>query len=974
MNVEFQGKLGGINHSTDNLNTAKGLKDTQRIASEAFGYTLDISGKDRDIAAFGKEELTSFEEIAERASLKNISLERNAMAVMSNSMSDEDFAKLQKEGFSVSSMNVEEAVTSLDKIKATLAESGVVIEGFTDTLSRSELEKITGNVARANEISEAFSAENVPLTKENISEVMKNLDTAKELSEPTDLEKQYMINNSLEPTVNNFYTAQFSSGKESAKTFRSYFLDASGYMGMRDKAADFEALKPQVEKIIEESGLDKSDDAMKAAEWLLSKDLPITGENIKLFEKINDITFPLTDENVIKASSAALSDGIEIKNADLTKTESFISMAHKVKEDTLRELNEIEKSIKSEAANNTLSKEEIKDLRVLEETRLRMTTEANLQLLRKGITIDTKNLEKLVDDLKEAEREFYAPLLMENGEKYDADTFTTEDKNDLTAKIDLYKSTEAVIRDLYKAPVEAVAKALNSENDFTLNSVSKESDVLKSQYEKANKSYETLMTVPRADLGDSIRKAFRNVDDILEELDLRVNEINEKAVRSLGYAGMEITEENIEAVSKANTAVENVISNMTPAKVLKMIRNSENPLDDNIYELAEKLSSDEEKDTQKYSEFLYKLDRKGQITDDEKSAFIGMFRLFRKIEKSDGKLVGNVLSSNDELTLNNLLKASRSNRAVGQDVKIDDSFGALQKLVTYGESITDQILKGFSTEKALEEAYIKEQVSNIREAMNVDENVMRAFEGEELLDIPEMTADNLLALDSLMNSRGTAFEKLMNRNEERFEKLREKAIKLQDNFTEEAAKDAYEEFVDAADESLKEDEEKCENYIDLKELGLLRKELSIASKLTRENSYEVPVEIDGEWTSINLKIITGGNEKGKVTATFENDTYGQVMAEFQVSNGRANALFVTKWNEDINALKSKEEDLKAALEKQGITLDNSYYTATKTININSVYAENNSEVSNGNVSTKTLYNVAKAFMEVITGGKNENKF
>lgn len=965
MNVEFQGKIAGMNHGTDNLNTAKGQKEVQRIAGEAFGYTLDISGKDRDITAFGKEELASFEDIAERASLKNVSLERNAMAVMSNSMSDEDFARLQKEGFSVSSMNVEESVTSLDKIKATLAESGVVIEGFTDTLSRDELEKITGSAAVASQISDSFLKENVPVTKENISEVMKNIDISKELSTPSDLEKQYMIKNDLEPTVNNFYTSQYSSGKESSKSFKSYFLDASGYMGMRDGSADFELLKPQVEKIIEEAGMEITDDNMKAAEWLLSKDVPITGENISLLKKIDDVQFPITNDNIIKSAAAALADGIEIKNADLTKTESLVSMAHKVKEKALEEIDEIEKSVKSNSIDNDFSQDEIKELRILEETRLRMTTEANLQLLRKGITIDTKNLEKLVEDLKEAEREFYAPLLIENGEKYDADKFSVEEKNNLTTKIDLYKYTETVVKELRQAPVETVARLVNSDNDFTLDAISKESDALKAQYEKANKSYETLMTAPRKDLGDSIKKAFRNVDDLLEELDLRVNEINEKAVRSLGYAGMEINEENIDAVSKANTAVENVLNSLTPAKVLKMIRNSENPLDDNIYELSEKLSSDEEKDTKKYSEFLYKLDKAGQITEDEKSAFIGMYRLIKKIEKSDGKLVGNVLNSGDELTLNNLLKASRSNRAVGQDVKIDENFGALQKLVTYGESITDQILKGFSTNKTVEDAYIKEQVSYIREAMNVEENVMRALQGEELLDIPEMTADNIIALNSLMNSRGSAFEKLMNKNEERFEKLKEKAEKLHENFTEESANESYDEFIKSAEDSLKNDEEKCENYIDLKELNLIRKELAVASKMTRESSYEIPVEIDGEWTSINLKIIKGGNEKGKVTATFENEKYGKVQGEFQVSNNKASAFFVTKWNEDIEKLKKKEEEFKAALEKVGVTLESSYYTSSKTVNINSVYAENNNDGFDGNVSTKTLYKVAKAFMEVL---------
>ena len=37
---------------------------------------------------------------------------------------------------------------------------------------------------------------------------------------------------------------------------------------------------------------------------------------------------------------------------------------------------------------------------------------------------------------------------------------------------------------------------------------------MKSALEKAGVQYETLMTAPRTDMGDSIQKAFRNVDDI----------------------------------------------------------------------------------------------------------------------------------------------------------------------------------------------------------------------------------------------------------------------------------------------------------------------------------------------------------------------------------------------------------------------------------------------------------------------------
>ena len=42
-----------------------------------------------------------------------------------------------------------------------------------------------------------------------------------------------------------------------------------------------------------------------------------------------------------------------------------------------------------------------------------------------------------------------------------------------------------------------------------------------------------------------------------------------------------------------------------------------------------------EESAKKYSQFLVDLEHKGEITEDEKSAYIGMYRLFKLIEKHD---------------------------------------------------------------------------------------------------------------------------------------------------------------------------------------------------------------------------------------------------------------------------------------------------------------------------------------------------
>ena len=85
------------------------------------------------------------------------------------------------------------------------------------------------------------------------------------------------------------------------------------------------------------------------------------------------------------------------------------------------------------------------------------------------------------------------------------------------------------------------------------------------------------MTAPRRDLGDSIRKAFSNVDDILTDMSLDKTLENQRAVRILAYNRMEITAENIERVKEADKQVTAVIEKLTPKNVLQMIRDGLQP-------------------------------------------------------------------------------------------------------------------------------------------------------------------------------------------------------------------------------------------------------------------------------------------------------------------------------------------------------------------------------------------------------------
>ena len=900
-----------------------------RIDQNAFLVTKS------EPSTYSVEGLKSFDEIKAKASMKNVSLDNNAFAVMATSMSADDVAKMADEGFSPSEMTDSETVTVLDKIKATLVKSGVNIDGFTDDLSKEEIEQIAGSSAYASAIEAALKEAALPATLENVTEISEALNVSGELTIPSDDAKKYMINNCPEPTVNNFYIANHSSSADTSANRASYYMDETGYVGKNPTDADIESLSPQIEKIISDAGLSVNEQTINEAKWLINKDIPLTKENLTNLENLESVSFPLNTETVALSAASALAEGKNAKDGLLSDPESIHIKAAKFVE--------------------SLNFDDVAKRRILEETRLILTLEASVSLLKKGINLDTKDLEKLVDDLKQAEKESYAPFLMENDEvdikKYD---------DELTLKLDVFKQTVIAIEHVKTAPLSVVGDVAFSEKTPTLNEVAELSNKAKSEFSKAERSYETMMTMPRYDMGDSIKKAFRNVDDILEDLEIEATRLNEKAVRILGYSGMEITEANIEKAVKAEVAVENVITHMTPARTLKMIRDGFNPLDTDIYELSnELLSEDEDTGNTKYTEFLYKLEKSSEITESEKSAFIGLYRLFRKIEKSDGKLVGDVIKADEKLTLSNIISASRSDRQVGTDIKIDDSFGALEKLITHGESITDQILQGFKT-KELNKQYAKEEANEIRNIITKEEAIVRALENA---DSPKSPI-NMAAANMLLNSRGTIFKGLLKGLDEEEKDVFDKEIsELADSFDDEdSVKNAINSFTEKTQEIIKNKAQIADKYIDVKSLKLLNKQLSIINKMADSRTYEVPVIINGSYTSINLKIVNDTENAGKVKAYFETEETGKVSAEFELRDGKVSGIITTENSFFEGVIKEREDSFKEEFKGAGVEISSMYYVNKRGISVKGNYTDEN-DVSTP--ATKQLYSVAKAIIKAV---------
>lgn len=1019
-------------------------------------FAWDASGMAADNTAYG-DRGKSMEDIMLDAGQMDVAAQRNYMAVMSNTMSDEDLAKLQEEGHHPGSTEIGTVVTILDEIKAALVKGGKNIAGYTDDLDVETLTEITGSTAMAEEIVKQFASYDIPVTKENVEDVLQMYATASKLSQPGEGTVKYMVQNHMEPTVDNVYKAQYSAAMDANKQGRGYYQDSAGYYAKKAEDYNWQQLRPQMEKVIENAGLEVSEETLADAKWLLEKGMPLTEEGLNTLYELRNMEMPgsieeqVFMEKMVASAAAAIADGKNAGAANLADGRTAAEKAAAYMEDVnsisdeavdmvagegkrlnLRNLKaaQIQISLNISVKSYSVS---LGGRRLMEEVRLQMTVEANIHLIKSGFSVDTAELEQLVESLKAAQKQAEEAMFGKTGWK-ETESASGVFKNTMAAVKGLGGMPAALVGKFAfqgRAQLEVRTSASYSESSgsFTLETAYREGVVLQAAYEKAGESYETLMTAPRADLGDSIKKAFRNVDDILKDMRLETSDYNRRAVRILGYNRMEISSENIEAVKTADTTIRRVLDKMTPAAVMQMIREGKNPLSMDMQELETYLDDRERsprEEIEKYSEYLYKLERNHAVTEQERDAYIGIYRLFRQLEKTDGAAIGTLINQGAEPTVRNLLSAMRSNKKHGMDMKVDDGFGGVTSSYT-GKSISEQIESGYykklasdifdyldggkmnvvpsggdigleemaealrnaEPDKGADQEYIREQAGEIRKAMTAEDTVIK-----ELLSFGQpVTADHLMAAGLLMKERGKAAGRFYELAEETGKKaeLDEAVRDVYESMTDgEPMKEAYERLSRTYADILEKAAYGQDNIgkIDLKEIGSLYKQIGLSAGMAREESYEVPVRIGGEMTSINLKIIHGREENGKVMLSMETAAYGKAAAQFSISVSRSGEYhlsgYVSCGNRDgLEKLEKMGEELKKALEQSDIktiSLSFVYNSGLDLSSISKAAAQAREEAAGGDgkqgISTKKLYDAAKIFIGYIQKGEgisDENK-
>ncbi|MDE6529357.1 MAG: hypothetical protein K2K96_01125 [Lachnospiraceae bacterium] len=1097
-----QGVHGGHVHGSHNGAAHETGGSVHKAGSR--GYSVDFSGGMPGNQAYDKQGKT-MEDVMAEAAATDVSLQKDYMTVMSNSMSDEDFAKLSEEGYDPGVMEPEEAVTILDTIKAELAESGNVIAGYNDDIDIETLKKITGSEVRAQEILDAFHQYDIPVTEKNVQDAQAAMEMAEQVTKQLqsgtkeDMEgvKKYLLENHLSPVLENLYLAVYSGSHDADVQGRGYFAETTGgYYGRKADQVDVSALQASMEKVIKEAGYEVTEETLQDAAWMVETGLPLTAESFAELYHINqaingimqdggtaNVTDVLGQEPLLEKAVRMEQEAAAITDAAVDKVVADgdrLDLAHltaaqeKIESEAGRntESDAMQREAQGEAAGQVdVSDRSIYARRQMEEVRLYMSVQVNYRLLKQGISIDTTELSTLVENLKAAEQEIQRILFGRPGEGSDTGSGTMNTGDVVMTSIKemsaLFQETISKVRAIPGMPASILGELLQENKtafsqSVTVEMVYETGAARQSAYAAMEERYEPLMTAPMAEYGDSIEKAFRNVDDILQEMNLETTEGNRRAVRILGYNGMEISEENIHAVKETYAMVSRVIDKMTPAATLDLIREGVNPLTISMEELENHLADRDggsQEEMEKYSRYLYRLEQRNEITPEEKESYIGIYRLLHQVEKRDGAAIGSLLNQGAEINFKNLLTAVRNHKRGRMDYQVDDDFGALKEEITgeggYRNSITmaietayreqgmtedgsdsngrnamsqeenDRIsyyqklagdIKAGLTPEAVSEvfdagdislealydkqqemektdqAYLKEQAAEIRMAAEVSDQAVSMLLS---YDIPA-TLDNLAAADGLLSDRGGMAGQVKKQaayldgqredsvseisSDEASETadgssytatgsigdLLDDAISsLQEHFTDSvSAKEAYEHLADRMEEILTVSAEQQTDRIDVKEINLAWKQVSVARNLAREECYEIPMEIGGRMTSVNVRLCHSSSTENHVTITMETENFGKVSALFE--GDTMSGYIVCDRSDGLAALKQQENAFQEEMQAKDLPISEIKFIQSDRVDINN-FAVRADDINRTGMSSENLYQTAKTFMKVFLG-------
>lgn len=816
----------------------------------------------------------------------------------------------------------------------------------------------------------------------------------------------YLLKNKMPLNQENLYKAHYS-GQQSKQT-----SDTTEEAWQSQAAQAWnelpQTLQTQLQHIMEQAGIPVNDQSKGGAAMMLTNDIPVTTDSMRAYMDMQaQVGTPIDKLPTAEMEQARTEQDIKLKAEKLQQAVESLTETDVI--ETVREgkpltiaamladQNRSQSDSQPGAETTPQSLREVTALRQLEELRLTMTQQAAVRMLKQDINIDTRDLSQVVAKLRNVEAQMTRELFARNGVDATEENVAlyTELQQDLqtigTAPVVrlgyLFDAEQgnALQRVSVRGLADLVAEdgsqrtEAQTENPATAGSAAQADEIVSdtirrpANFAAMEREYDALGTAPRADMGDSIRKAFANVDALLQEMQLPADAEHTRAVRILGYNSIAITEENLQQVIQYDREVNDLLAACQPNAVLSMIRDGINPLDLSVEELNQTLREKHYqagvKETEDFATFLRDVERRGEISEEERSGYIGMYRVLKNLEKSGDREAGYLFANGSRLTVRNLITAMRSRKAAGMDVSVDDAFGMLTELQTRGTKMDAQIEAAFlNDEKWSAQGNDGNNVQDIEMAENAEdaanpwqeiEEDDALAEAEELLQAQglEESAVNVQAANVILHGTDAV------ESADIYSLLAQvmKNLHFEDHTTEDAVDtetEAMAKSLAGADielpfepesllEQLGQGGDLSLTYADLQQqlveqmytqaqlggtsmdfqnLKLVHAGFRILGTMAKRQQYQLPVATETGTKLVNLTLQTDASQRGTIEIQLPSARFGKLSATLHVDEeGTWEGVIVADTSDGNTALQAQAEVFDALL------ADSSYADAKITL-------------------------------------------
>lgn len=852
---------------------------------------------------------------------------------------------IKQEGYSLSANDVEKIETVIDQIQVKLA---AYCDSYQPPVSADseQAAEILGNSALAGNVADKLKQYDIPVTEDNVREVEEAALMAQEITAPSRSQAVHMAANGVEPSIENVYRMEHTPEPNT--------------LAQPISEAAWEQLKSQAAKLLTEAGLEATEENLDTAKSMIEQGIPLDKDMLRAFSAILSVDGDMSVDEIVDTIAQAMAKGKHAADALLTGegyTEERVEAAFAKAWEEYAAAEEADGAQAGEvqSAQNQSSQgqsvhgqtvqglEELTKHRRLEEIRLMMTTQAGMALLKKGIELETLSLNELVEALKEQEQKYYKALYEMDGLEATAE------------KLDVVQTVSHTVDALKALPAYVVGIMEEGQRvqAVTITATYETGAPLKMTLDAAHATYEALMTAPNREYGDSLAKAFENIDDLLADMDRETTPENRRVVKILAYNEMELTRKNMDRVTELDREYQYLLKNLTPRVTMHMIENHINPLETEIHELNNRIEQIKREigpdKSESYSEFLWKLEKKTELSKEDRAAYIGLYRLLNQVDRTGEAAIGALVNQDREVTLENLLSAVRSRRAKGMDIAVDDEFGMLTDMIPKGVSITEQ-LKGFmQTANGDSTAYQNEQKQRMQELSKETDVLKLLAQSEEAVSL-----DNMEAAHKLVYEEASFMQRLQEMGRRQGKTLSER---LEDK---ETMQEGYEELAKECEAAVLEAMENPENdRMTIEELRLLHHTVVLAGKLASFEDYHMPVEIDGETCAVHVKLVHKAGESGKAELSMELPDKGELRAEFYLNEDSLKAFVMADSQELLERVKHAGGEFAGMASDNGLPVpEMSYGTGDKLPPVSDTRAENTAD-------TAKLYQISREFITAV---------